>query len=113
MGIDMCRNKNFCILESSLNSKNTFVNNFDNSNNNIQSTQQQSKEKLNLININSNGCKDLNLIYNNNKLKRETYFKDYREVINKVLLIQKNFRIFIKNKKMKNNNNNNDYLIFK
>lgn len=111
MGIDMCRNKNFCILESSLNSKNTFVNNIDNSNNNIQSTQQQSKEKLNLININSNGCKDLNLIYNNNKLKRETYFKDYREVINKVLLIQKNFRIFIKNKKMKNNNNNNDYLI--
>ena len=112
MGIDMCRNKNFCILESSLNSKNTFVNNFDNSNNNIQSTQQQSKEKLNLININSNGCKDLNLIYNiNNKLKRENEFK----VLKKIELIQKSFRNYIKNKKMKNNkynNNNNDYFLY-
>ena len=113
MGIDMCRNKNFCILESSLNSKNTFVNNIDNSNNNIQSTQQQSKEKLNLININSKGSKEQNLIINNNNnniLKiqlnhnNNINFKSYD--INKVLFIQKEFRKFVNNKNNINDNNN-------
>jgi len=106
MGIDMCKNKNFCILESSLNSKNTFINNIDNSNNIIQSTQQQSKEKLNLININPKSSKGPKIIYNtnNNNLKIQNNInnnisKSYD--INKILLIQKIFRKFIKNR---NNN---------
>ena len=102
----MCKNKNFCILESSLNSKNTFINNIDNSNNIIQSTQQQSKEKLNLININPKSSKGPKIIYNtnNNNLKIQNNInnnisKSYD--INKILLIQKIFRKFIKNR---NNN---------